>query len=142
MSKLQTYRITANSVGQCTAVKIDDEYVRLAEHNRIVDALAADNAGMKQAIKDIVYSAEEAEYNGYFSFVVNPDAVHAAADLLDGETSATDAVIADIRAKELEDAAKEIQAQTWSECEAEGIVAAIDALEIMANWVRSGKGEV
>ncbi|WP_395303413.1 hypothetical protein [Enterobacter sp. ECC-019] len=72
--------------------------IKLAESEARCAALAAANAGLKAAIKEIVDSAEEAEYDGYFSFVVNPDAIHAGADLIESETPATDAILEEVRA--------------------------------------------
>jgi len=71
-------------------------------------ALAAENAGLKGAIKEIVDSAEEAEYDGYFSFVVNPDAIHAGADLIESETPATDAFLAEVLASAVDEACLKI----------------------------------
>ena len=62
------------------------------------DAMAAENAALKAAIKDVTDSAEEVEYEDYFTFVVNPDAVHSGVDLIEGETPATDAFLREVRA--------------------------------------------
>lgn len=60
-----------------------------------LEKMAAENSGLKSAIKEIIDSAEEAEYDGYFSFVVNPDAIHAGADLIESETPSTDAYMSE-----------------------------------------------
>lgn len=82
-------------------VKFED-YAALAAQR---DALAAENAALKAAIKDVTDSAEQVEYEGYFAFVVNPDAVHSGVDLIEGETPATDAFLREVRAQGVDMAA-------------------------------------
>ncbi|MDS7839277.1 hypothetical protein PTQ46_03475 [Klebsiella michiganensis] len=60
--------------------------------------LAAENVAMRKTLGEVVYSSEEVEHDGCLTFVVNPDYVHDAADLLDGETPATDRIVAGIKA--------------------------------------------
>ncbi|HFN3763112.1 TPA: hypothetical protein ACHFPZ_001017 [Enterobacter hormaechei] len=59
--------------------------------------------------------------------------------LRDGlKTPATDAFLAEVRAQGLEMCSAEIQKQTWDEREGDGMVAAIDAMEIYAAQLRKG----
>lgn len=90
---------------------------QVAELKAQCDALAAENAGLKSAIKEIVDSAEEAEYDGYFSFVVNPDAIHAGSDLIESETPATDAYLAEVRAQGVEMLAEHLSGMNISASE-------------------------
>ncbi|WP_110877296.1 hypothetical protein [Franconibacter helveticus] len=80
-------------------IRLDAGSIARREITKQRDALAAENAALKAAIKDVTDSAEEVEYEGYFTFVVNPDAVHSGVDLIEGETPATDAFIAEQRAQ-------------------------------------------
>ncbi|ELJ6178449.1 hypothetical protein RVO90_21570 [Enterobacter chengduensis] len=54
------------------------------------------------------------------------------------ETPALDAFLAEVRAQGLEMCSAEIQKQTWDEREGDGMVAAIDAMEIYAAQLRKG----
>ncbi|HFP6242304.1 TPA: hypothetical protein ACHJMM_004664 [Klebsiella pneumoniae] len=65
--------------------------------------LAAENVAMRKTLGEVVYSSEEVEHDGCLTFVVNPDCVHDAADLLDGETPATDRIVAGIKADGVEE---------------------------------------
>ncbi|MEH3502242.1 hypothetical protein [Enterobacter asburiae] len=59
--------------------------------------------------------------------------------LRDGlKTPATDAFLAEVRAQGVEMCSAEIQKQTWDEREGDGMVAAIDAMEIYAAQLRKG----
>lgn len=112
-----------------------------------VAAIVAENVAMKDinewcktdAFKNMYREFKTAEALGCQDVDCMHDAMLVAIMHAPG-IPATDAVIADMRASQLEDAARTIQAQTWDECEGDGIVAAIDALEIMAQKMRSGKG--
>lgn len=63
-----------------------------------MDRLAAENVSMRKILGEVVYSSEEVEHDGYLTFVVSPDSVHDAADLLEGDTPATDRIVAGIKA--------------------------------------------
>ncbi|EIX6839092.1 hypothetical protein MKV84_000105 [Escherichia coli] len=54
------------------------------------------------------------------------------------ETTAIDAFMAEVRASGVEMCSAEIQKQTWDEREGDGMVAAIDAMEIYAAQLRKG----
>lgn len=54
------------------------------------------------------------------------------------ETPALDAFLAEVRAQGVEMCSAEIQKQTWDEREGDGMVAAIDAMEIYAAQLRKG----
>lgn len=54
------------------------------------------------------------------------------------KTPATDAFLAEVRAQGVEMCSAEIQKQTWDEREGDGMVAAIDAMEIYALQLRKG----
>ena len=61
-----------------------------------------------------------------------------AIEIIKAETPATDAFLAEVRAQGLEMCSAEIQKQTWDEREGDGMVAAIDAMEIYAAQLRKG----
>ncbi|EKY3885675.1 hypothetical protein ABKU91_07315 [Enterobacter hormaechei] len=65
-------------------------------------ALAAENAGLKNAITAVSKTSEECEINGdELKYVVEPSEFDALTDLLD-ETPATDAFLAEVRAQGVE----------------------------------------
>ncbi|WP_413814935.1 hypothetical protein [Escherichia coli] len=65
-------------------------------------ALAAENAGLKNAITAVSKTSEECEINGdELKYVVEPSDFDALTDLLD-ETPATDAFLAEVRAQGVE----------------------------------------
>lgn len=73
--------------------------VQLARSN----ALAAENAGLKNAITAVSKTSEECEINGdELKYVVEPSEFDALTDLLD-ETPATDAFLAEVRASAVDD---------------------------------------
>ncbi|MGM5669644.1 hypothetical protein [Enterobacter cloacae] len=75
--------------------------VQLARSN----ALAAENAGLKNAITAVSKTSEECEINGdELKYVVEPSEFDALTDLLD-ETPATDAFLAEVRAQGVDMAA-------------------------------------
>ncbi|KHT21033.1 hypothetical protein [Pectobacterium brasiliense] len=74
------------------------------------DGLVAENAALKHAISEINNSAEEVEHDGYLTFVINPDCLHCAVDLIENENPATDAAIAEIGAKAIRDCAESLLA--------------------------------
>ncbi|HFI7897722.1 TPA: hypothetical protein ACGSFL_000172 [Escherichia coli] len=77
--------------------------VQLARSN----SLAAENAGLNNAITAISKTSEECEINGdELKYVVEPSEFDALTDLLD-ETPATDAFLAEVRASAIERAASE-----------------------------------
>lgn len=72
-----------------------------------VEKLAAENAGLKNAITAVSKTSEECEINGdELKYVVEPSEFEALTDLLD-ETPATDAFLAEVRAQGVEMFAKE-----------------------------------
>ncbi|MDX6914733.1 hypothetical protein R9X49_06385 [Pectobacterium carotovorum] len=74
------------------------------------NALVAESASMKHAISEINDSAEEVEHDGYLTFVINPDCLYCAVDLIEDDTPATDAAIAEIGAKAIRDCAESLLA--------------------------------
>lgn len=65
-------------------------------------ALAAENAGLKNAITAVSKTSEECEINGdELKYVVEPSEFDALTDLLD-ETPVTDAFLAEVRAQGVE----------------------------------------
>lgn len=100
MNKLKpgTYRITASQPGQCDIVKIDDEYVRLAEHNKIVEALVAENAELNKFIKHscYVFDGEQHEISDAYTFPTD--------GVMPG-MPATEAYLAEVRAQARKDGA-------------------------------------
>ncbi|UVX29577.1 hypothetical protein PRB81_gp28 [Klebsiella phage VLCpiS13f] len=73
----------------------EEKYLELA---KAFKQLAEENVAMRKTLGEVVYSSEEVEHDGCLTFVVNPDYVHDAADLLDGETTTTDRIVAGIKA--------------------------------------------
>lgn len=73
----------------------EEKYLNVA---KMCVQLAAENVAMRKTLGEVVYSSEEVEHDGCLTFVVNPDCVHDAADLLDGETTTTDRIVAGIKA--------------------------------------------
>lgn len=69
-----------------------------------VEKLAAENAGMKNAISAVSKTSEECEINGdELKYVVEPSEFDALTDLLD-ETPATEAFLAEVRAQGVDSA--------------------------------------
>lgn len=62
---------------------------------------------------------------------------HHALEIIKAETPATDRFLAEQRAIGVDKCASEIQKQTWDESEGDGIVAALDAMEIYASQLRN-----
>ncbi|HCL7735475.1 TPA: hypothetical protein N2Y18_003772 [Escherichia coli] len=98
---------------------------RLSELKARCAALAAENAGLKAVESNLVRN------------IIN--------DLGDTEfqyekvqTPATDAFLDEVRAQGVVMCSAEIQKQTWDEREGDGMVAAIDAMEIYALQLRKG----
>ena len=78
----------------------EEKYLNVA---KMCVQLAAENVAMRKTLGEVVYSSEEVEHDGCLTFVVNPDCVHDAADLLDGETPTTDRIVAGIKADGVEE---------------------------------------
>lgn len=78
----------------------EEKYLALA---KAFKQQASENVAMRKTLGEVVYSSEEVEHDGCLTFVVNPDYVHDAADLLDGETPATDRIVAGIKADGVEE---------------------------------------
>lgn len=75
---------------------------KIAESEAKLAALAAENAGLKNAITAVSKTSEECENNGdELKYVVEPSEFDALTDLLD-ETPATDAFLAEVRAQGVE----------------------------------------
>ncbi|MEI7177076.1 hypothetical protein [Pectobacterium carotovorum] len=91
-----------------TELQKDNETLRamMREVEIQQDALVAESASMKHAISEINDSAEEVEHDGYLTFVINPDCLHCAVDLIENENPATDAAIAEIGARAVDGFAK------------------------------------
>jgi hypothetical protein len=84
----------------------EEKYLNVA---KMCVQLAAENVAMRKTLGEVVYSSEEVEHDGCLTFVVNPDCVHDAADLLDGETPATDRIVAGIKADGVEEFSKTLE---------------------------------
>lgn len=131
---------------------------KFAELEARCAALAAENAGLKKIVCFVTDLDNEPQYHDegmgcgledrgitdryeamrhgwdeamdrIYSEVI-PDAIP--------ETQATDAFLAEARAQGVEMCSAEIQKQTWDEREGDGMVAAIDAMEIYALQLRKG----
>lgn len=104
-------------------------------------ALAAENAGLKSKAAELVHEASEV-YSAYNSTITEPDGdfmdMQTLQEMQCVETPATDAFLAEVRAQGVEMCSAEIQKQTWDEREGDGMVAAIDAMEIYAALLRKG----
>ncbi|EFM2219718.1 hypothetical protein [Escherichia coli] len=83
------------------------------------NALAAENAWLKNAITAVSKTSEECEINGdELKYVVEPSEFDALTDLLD-ETPATDAFLAEVRAQGVEMAMEHMQSSgslTFGDC--------------------------
>uniref|UniRef100_A0AB39ABV5 Uncharacterized protein n=1 Tax=Pectobacterium phage Pappous TaxID=3158140 RepID=A0AB39ABV5_9CAUD len=75
------------------------------------DALIAENVRLKSAIREINNSSEEAEIDGYLTFTVNPDFIHSAVDLIDGEIPATDDAVRELMARGVDEFSSSIGAE-------------------------------
>ncbi|MFP8464168.1 hypothetical protein ACLH1Z_16140 [Enterobacter hormaechei] len=107
-------------------------------------ALAAENAGLKaahpQPFGPVMMKALDA-YEKHQDDVPETgmlDAFFILRDSIRIDTTATDAFLAEVRAQGVEMCSAEIQKQTWDEREGDGMVAAIDAMEIYAAQLRKG----
>ncbi|HAS1958703.1 TPA: hypothetical protein I4D82_03175 [Enterobacter cloacae] len=88
-------------------------------------ALSAESAGLKEACGGDG-SYRDCPACAHSEYIEAPD------------TQATDAFLAEVRAQGVDMCSAEIQKQTWDEREGDGIVAAIDAMEIYALQLRKG----
>ncbi|HGL5375829.1 TPA: hypothetical protein ACKFCW_004779 [Citrobacter farmeri] len=114
-----------------------DAAVKLA-HEKF-SALAAENARLKQS-KPSLKTMMSALDVFYVDEDVPESAMLAAYNILRGavETPVTEAFLAEVRAQGVEMCSAEIQKQTWDEREGDGMVAAIDAMEIYAAQLHKG----
>ncbi|WP_235891705.1 hypothetical protein [Klebsiella spallanzanii] len=87
------------TIEKCREITGCPDGVDLQDHLR---QLASENVSMRKILGEVVYSSEEVEHDGYLTFVVSPDSVHDAADLLEGETTATDRIVSGIKADGVE----------------------------------------
>lgn len=107
-------------------------------------ALAAENAGLKSiqawAVADVFKSGAKRFESTKAAGFDTDDCLHDAVLVMLSElkTPATDAFLAEVRAQGVEMCSAEIQKQTWDEREGDGMVAAIDAMEIYAAQLRKG----
>lgn len=114
--------------------------VQLARSN----ALAAENAGLKaahpQPFGPVMMKALDAyeKHQDETPEIGMLDAFFILRDSIRADTTATDAFLAEVRAQGVEMCSAEIQKQTWDEREGDGMVAAIDAMEIYAALLRKG----
>lgn len=107
-------------------------------------ALAAENAGLKsfgdkldEMHNDL--NGEGTGIQGRAEVACQQVALEAAMEEFDTiKTPATDAFLAEVRAQGVEMCSAEIQKQTWDEREGDGMLAAIDAMEIYALQLRKG----
>lgn len=103
-------------------------------------ALASENALARNAVQafcDVIGDNTEviSEEVGRDGVLVILEAMKAT-----GNMPATDAFLAEMRAQGVEMCSAEIQKQTWDEREGDGMVAAIDAMEIYAAQLRKERG--
>lgn len=133
----------------------DGEYVKYDDYAALearCAALAAENAGLKNAITAVSKTSEECEIKGdEFKYVVEPSEFDALTDLLD-ETPATDAFLAEVRASAITDALKSLDVVFDTDCVMEsngisyedaeqrtaGAYAVSKALEEFAAQIRKG----
>lgn len=93
--ELEQKLIESERYGRQTDITIDNLEMKLAQ-------MAAENAGLKNAITAVSKTSEECEINGdELKYVVEPSEFDALTDLLD-ETPATDAFLAEVRAHGVE----------------------------------------
>lgn len=109
----------------------EEKYLALA---KAFKQQASENVAMRKTLGEVVYSSEEVEHDGCLTFVVNPDYVHDAADLLDGETPATDRIVAGIKADGVESGIKTIMVMLNHQ--APGVSDAINVLRIYCSKLR------
>lgn len=107
-------------------------------------ALAAENVALKAfggKLGDMHndLNGEGAGIQGRAEVAIQQVALEAAIEEFDAiKTPSTDAFIAEQRAQGVTMCSTEIQKQTWDESEGDGIVAALDAMEIYAAKLRQG----
>ncbi|EPO7766426.1 hypothetical protein [Enterobacter hormaechei] len=107
-------------------------------------ALAAENAVLKaahpQPFGPVMMKALDAyeKHQDETPEIGMLDAFFILRDSIRADTTATDAFLAEVRAQGVEMCSAEIQKQTWDEREGDGMVAAIDAMEIYAALLRKG----
>ncbi|HDT5074140.1 TPA: hypothetical protein QHS11_002445 [Enterobacter asburiae] len=136
---------TKNNNGCSPAMEDDRSFVRektqhmfeayqagVAEGEAKCAALAAENAGLKDEISNITFMRDD----DFFGSTLRAQEVMGR--LVNVKTPATDAFLAEVRAQGVEMCSSEIQKQIWDEREGDGIVAAIDAMEIFASQLRKG----
>lgn len=91
----QVKQLEADNEKAMSVLKEANDAVLLAKSK--FEALAAENAGLKNAITAVSKTSEECELNGdEMKYVVEPSEFDALTDLLD-ETPATDAFLAEVR---------------------------------------------
>lgn len=121
----------------CVDMVLASDYAELEEKFM---ALAVENELARKAVQafcDVVGDNTEviSEEVGRDGVLVILEAMKAT-----GNTPATDAFLAEVRAQGVEMCSAEIQKQTWDEREGDGMVAAIDAMEIYAAQLRKERG--
>ncbi|WP_249824404.1 hypothetical protein [Escherichia coli] len=110
---------------------------KFAELEARCAALAAENAGLNDKMDKLATWPGIEFYSSAWEFN-NGDGNAALEFMCDVQTPATDAFLAEVRAQGVEMCSAEIQKQTWDEREGDGMVAAIDAMEIYAALLRKG----
>lgn len=120
------------------SIKQADSAVKLA-HEKF-SALAAENAGIKSAIPESRDIEDDNDNMDDVSLAEDFGFNHAIERMRRQipETPSTDAFLAEVRAQGVVMCSAEIQKQTWDEREGDGMVAAIDAMEIYAAQLRKG----
>src|SRR6478736_1007656 len=110
-----------------------------------VEKLAAENAQMLRLLTDIsenhdeYVNQDEYLYAGFPMDYVSEINSYVSRDVeAENPFKATHAFLAEVRAQGVEMCSAEIQKQIWDEREGDGIVAAIDAMEIYAAQLRKG----
>ncbi|GKX40302.1 hypothetical protein SOASR014_40410 [Pectobacterium carotovorum subsp. carotovorum] len=114
---------------------------KFAELEKQRDGLVAENVALKHAISEINNSAEEVEHDGYLTFVINPDCLHCAVDLIESETPATDAAIAEIGAQAVEQAAMGFHEKCYAAFEGSdeyGLYIRAELMQVANNLRRGG----
>ncbi|EOZ1449886.1 hypothetical protein AAIQ09_004175 [Enterobacter hormaechei] len=117
---------------------------KFAEADARCAALAAENAVLKaahpQPFGPVMMKALDAyeKHQDETPEIGMLDAFFILRDSIRADTTATDAFLAEVRAQGVEMCSAEIQKQTWDDREGDGMVAAIDAMEIYAALLRKG----
>lgn len=121
-----------------SAGELSIKETKVLELAREFKQLAAENVSMRKILGEVVYSSEEVEHDGYLTFVVSPDSVHDAADLLDGDTPATDRIVAGIKADGVEEFVSNTVHKIFDESDAVSALAYLSLANSHVKQLREG----